>query len=194
MLKVGITGGIGTGKSTVAKIFSILGVPVYEADLRAKVLIEETEIIIAEIKKLLGEESYTKEGKYDKAYVAKKVFQNSDLLHRLNSIVHPAVGRDFEDWISKNATSHYVIKEAAIMGKSSGLDKIIVVTSPTELRISRIQKRDNRTLEQIENIIKNQKTEEQFLSIADYEVKNNEEDFIITQVLRIDKSLRNSKN
>jgi dephospho-CoA kinase len=190
MLKIGITGGIGTGKSTVAKIFAALKIPVYEADYRAKVLIENDTSIIEKIKGLLGEESYFENGKYNKSFVAQKVFDNPDLLKKLNGIVHPAVGKDFTDWANNQRNTPYIIKEAAVMGKNSGLDKIIVVSSPLELRISRIQKRDKRSVEEIEIIIKNQKSEEQFLEISDFEIKNNEQDFIITQVLKIDKILR----
>lgn len=191
MLKVGITGGIGTGKSTVVKVFSTLGIPVYEADYRAKFLIESDTLIVANIKNLLGEESYFENGKYNKSFVAQKVFEDPDLLKKLNGIVHPATLKDFEDWANNQKNTPYLIKEAAIMGKNSGLDKIIVVSSPLDLRISRIQKRDNRTVDQIENIIQNQKSEEQFLEIADFEIKNNESEFILPQVLEIDKILKN---
>lgn len=191
MLKVGITGGIGTGKSTVAKVFFALGIPVYEADHRAKVLIENDKSIISSIKKLLGEESYFENGKYNKGFVAQKVFDNPDLLKKLNGIVHPATLKDFEDWSITQKKTPYLIKEAAIMGKNSGLDKIIVVSSPLDLRICRIQRRDKRTVDQIENIIQNQKTEEEFMAISDFEIKNNEQDFILTQVLKIDRILRN---
>lgn len=191
MLKVGITGGIGTGKSTVARVFSSLSIPVYEADYRAKFLMENDKTIISKIKELLGQEAYLTDGTYNKAYVAQQVFENQELLKNLNAIVHPAVGMDFREWINSQKNVPYIIKEAAIMSKNSGLDKIIVVSSPLNLRVSRIQKRDNRTLDQIENIFQNQKSEEQFLEIADFEIKNNESEFILPQVLKIDQILRN---
>lgn len=191
MLKVGITGGIGTGKSTVAKVFSALGIPVYEADYRAKFLMENDKTIISKIQELLGQEAYLTNGTYNKAFVAQRVFDNQELLKNLNAIVHPAVGMDFVEWVNSQKNAPYIIKEAAIMGKNSGLDKIIVVSSPLDLRISRIQKRDNRTVDQIENIIQNQKSEEQFLEISDFEIKNNESEFILPQVLEIDKILKN---
>lgn len=193
MLKVGITGGIGSGKSTVAAVFAALGIPVYEADERAKALIEEEPVIVSSIKALFGKEAYSPDGKYNKAYVAEKVFQNQDLLQQLNKIVHPAVGKDFEDWASRRHSS-YVIKEAAIMkrdagGRRSGLDRIIVVSSPLPLRIERIKNRDGRSHEQIKNIIRNQKTEEEFLALADYVIRNNEEEFITDQVVKIHERL-----
>ena len=190
MLKVGITGGIGTGKSTVAKIFSSLGIPVYEADYRAKILIENEESVVRRIKDLLGPHAYHSDGSYNKAFVAGKVFDNQELLKSLNAIVHPAVGQDFNNWVSQQSGAPYIIKEAAIMSRGSGLDKIIVVSSPLELRISRIQKRDGRSIQEIQNIINKQKSEEQYIELSDFEVKNNEIDFILPQVLNIDKTLQ----
>ncbi len=190
MLKVGITGGIGTGKSTVARIFSALGVPVYEADQRAKSIIEDDSEVVKKIKGLLGNDAYFSNGKYNKTFVASKVFENQELLKQLNGIVHPAVGEDFENWINQHRQAQYVIKEAAIMGRHSGLDKIIVVTSPLELRIERIKKRDGRSVDEIKKIITNQKTENEFLHLADFVIENNEVDFIIPQVLRINDNLK----
>lgn len=190
MLKVGITGGIGTGKSTVARIFSALGLPVYEADQRAKSIIEDDSEVVKKIKDLLGKDAYFSNGKYNKTFVAGKVFENQELLKQLNGIVHPAVGEDFENWVNQHQQAQYVIKEAAIMGRNSGLDKIIVVTSPLELRIDRIKKRDGRSADEIKKIITNQKTENDFLHLADFLIENNEVDFIIPQVLTIDSSIK----
>ncbi|MCP9762622.1 dephospho-CoA kinase [Lacihabitans soyangensis] len=189
MLKVGLTGGIGSGKSLVAKLFSLLEVPIYESDQRAKWLIEHHETIISEIKELLGDEAYNKEGKYNKEFVSKAVFQNKDLLKKLNQIVHPRVGQDFEDWlIVQNAP--FVIKEAAIMNRNAGLDKIIVVDSPKELKIKRLLIRDtHRNLTEIENILANQKSPEEFLEMADFVINNDEKSLLIPQVLEIYKKL-----
>lgn len=214
MLKVGITGGIGSGKSTVARVFAALGIPVYEADERAKTLIEEDPEIVRQIRVLFGDEAYLPDGKYNKTHVAEKVFRDQRLLQKLNAIVHPAVGKDFEDWASRQS-SPYVIKEAAIMNRNdgspaagrrsdgredagdrsagyqnTGLDRIIVVSSPLALRIERIKNRDGRSQEQIENIIRNQKSEEEFRALADYVISNNEQEFIMEQVLQIDAELR----
>ncbi len=183
MLKVGITGGIGTGKSTVARVFSCLEIPVYVADERARVLTEENAEIVQAIKTLFGEEAYLPDGKYNRPHVSAMVFGHPDLLQKLNAIVHPAVGKDFEEWASRQQ-SPYVLKEAAIMGRNSGLDKIIVVSSPLSLRMERVKMRDGRSEEQIQNIIRNQKSEEEFLALADYVIDNNEQEFIIPQVLK----------
>jgi dephospho-CoA kinase len=189
MLKVGITGGIGSGKSVVAKIFSTLGIPVYESDQRAKWLIEYNKDIVSEIRDLLGNEAYNEDGKYDKVFVSKAVFQNEELLRKLNQIVHPRVRQDFEDWVLlQNAP--FVLKEAAIMSRNAGLDKIIVVYSPKNLRIKRLLKRDtHRNLSEIEKVIANQKTEKEFLEMADFMINNDDKELLIPQVLEVYKKL-----
>jgi dephospho-CoA kinase len=189
MLKVGLTGGIGSGKSLVAKLFSLIGVPIYESDQRAKWLIEHHENIISEIKELLGDEAYNEESKYNKEFVSKEVFQNEELLKSLNQIVHPRVRQDFEEWL-KVQNAPFVIKEAAIMNRNAGLDKIIVVSSPKELRIQRLLKRDiHRNLAEIEKILENQKSPEEFLEMADFVINNDENCLLIPQVLEVYKEL-----
>jgi|694.fasta_scaffold45531_4 dephospho-CoA kinase len=189
MLKVGITGGIGSGKSVVAKIFSTLGIPVYESDQRAKWLIEYNKDIVSEIREFLGNEAYNEDGKYDKVFVSKAVFQNEELLRKLNQIVHPRVRQDFEDWVLlQNAP--FVLKEAAIMRRNAGLDKIIVVYSPKDLRIKRLLKRDtHRNLSEIEKVIANQKTEKEFLEMADFMINNDDKEMLIPQVIEVYKKL-----
>jgi dephospho-CoA kinase len=189
MLKVGITGGIGSGKSVVAKIFSTLGIPVYESDQRAKWLIEYNKDIVSEIREFLGNEAYNEDGKYDKVFVSKAVFQNEELLRKLNQIVHPRVRQDFEDWVLlQNAP--FVLKEAAIMRRNAGLDKIIVVYSPKNLRIKRLLKRDtHRNLSEIEKVIANQKTEKEFLEMADFMINNDDKEMLIPQVIEVYKKL-----
>jgi dephospho-CoA kinase len=189
MLKVGITGGIGSGKSVVAKIFSTLGIPVYESDQRAKWLIEYNKDIVSEIREFLGNEAYNEDGKYDKVFVSKAVFQNEELLRKLNQIVHPRVRQDFEDWVLlQNAP--FVLKEAAIMRRNAGLDKIIVVHSPKDLRIKRLLKRDtHRNLSEIEKVISNQKTEKEFLEMADFMINNDDKEMLIPQVIEVYKKL-----
>lgn len=192
MLRVGITGGIGTGKTTVAKIFSTLGIPVYEADKEAKNLVETNETIRRGVIGLIGEDAYLENGQYNKRLVAEKVFNNQPLLKNLNQVIHPVVINDYLEWVEKQDKNlPYIIKEAAIMDSvHSGVDKIIVVTSPIELRIKRIGIRDQRSRSEIENIIKNQRSEESYLSLADFEIRNNESEFLIPQVIDIDQQLR----
>ncbi len=190
MLKIGLTGGIGVGKSTVSKVFSLLNVPVYEADSRAKFLIEHDLFIVKSIQGLLGDNAYLSDGSYNKSFVAECVFNNKLTLEKLNHIVHPAVALDFEDFCKKNSDKKYILKEAALMNRNQGLDKIIVVTSPLELRICRIKARDTHRKEnQISEIIKNQKSQEEFLEMADFEIRNNDTEMLLPQILEIHRQI-----
>ena len=185
-LKIGLTGGIGSGKSTISKVFSILNIPVYEADVKAKYLIENNQDLLKDIKTLLGPDSYFPNGQYNKVFVAQKVFGNPILLEKLNILVHPRVRADFEKWVLNHSASKMVIKEAAIMKKDNQLDKIIVVVSPVGVRIERILKRDSfRTKEDVYEILKRQKNEKEYLEIADFIIKNDEAHLVIPQVLKI---------
>lgn len=185
-LKIGLTGGIGSGKSIISKVFSILSIPVYEADVKAKYLIENNQDLLKEIKSLLGSDSYFPNGHYNKLFVGQKVFGNPILLEKLNNLVHPRVKEDFEKWVFNHSASKIVIKEAAIMKKDNQLDKIIVVSSPIDIRIERILKRDSfRTKEDIYEILRRQKNEKEFMEIADFVIKNDEAHLVIPQVLKI---------
>ncbi|MDP4185423.1 MAG: dephospho-CoA kinase, partial [Bacteroidota bacterium] len=151
MLKVGITGGIGSGKSLVSEVFSHLGVPIYCADLEAKRLMNESPVIRQKIIEIFGEDIYTFEGPIDRKKMADLVFNSPKLLEYLNSIVHPEVRKDFEQWALLQ-NSAYVIEEAAVLFESGGykyVDLIITVTAPLELRINRVIKRDICTREQV---------------------------------------------
>ncbi|MBB6002076.1 dephospho-CoA kinase [Arcicella rosea] len=183
---IGITGGIGSGKSIICKIFSILGVPIYEADSRAKWLITHNLSLKASIVQLLGENAYKSNGDYHREWVASEVFNNPDLLLQLNALVHPAVHQDAREWIANNQHYSFVLYEAALMkaaGNGSFFDKVIVVTCPLALRIQRVKERDKRSLEEIEAIIARQIPEEERLKIADYIIQNDEKTSLIEQVL-----------
>jgi dephospho-CoA kinase len=187
---IGLTGGIGVGKSTIARVFAIMGIPVYEADSRAKALIATDDDLKNGIKRLFGEEAYLPTGEYNKQLVAKKSFDSPQLLKSLNALVHPAVQQDFRNWVSQKASSEMVIKEAAVMEKSKDLDYIVAVSSPLDLRIKRILKRDqHRTEADILKIIENQRSENYFLSLADYIIYNNDRELIIPQILEILKKI-----
>jgi len=153
-ITVGITGGIGSGKTLICKLFAILGTPIYNADNRAKELINST--LIEPITKAFGSESY-ENGVLNRAYIAKLVFTNQIQLDLLNSIVHPAVAVDFENWVSTHNNSEYVLKEAALLvetGSYKQLDKLIVITAPYQLRVERVKKRDAfRSVQQLTNSI-----------------------------------------
>jgi dephospho-CoA kinase len=189
MLKVGITGGIGSGKSTVARIFSELGIPVYSSDQRAKELITEDADLKNAILNLMGKEAYLSDGTYNRSFVSQRVFQNPEELKLLNALIHPAVGLDFAKWM-ETKSGPYLLKEAAIMKKSPGLDVILWVHSPEELRIQRVMRRDGRTYAQVKRIIESQQSEEEFRSISDFQILNDESTPLLSQVLALDEKLR----
>ena len=190
--RIGLTGGIGSGKSTVAKLFELLQIPVYYADERAKYLMHHHSEVRKAIIALFGEAAYDEQQQLNRSYIASKAFTDKSLLTKLNEIVHPAVFADLEAWYFKQ-NSPYVIKEAALIFETimhQQLDKIIVVTAPEELRIQRLQKRDQSSIEQIKQRMANQLPEAEKLAKADFVVYNDETQFLITQVLAIDEVLR----
>jgi dephospho-CoA kinase len=191
--KVGITGGIGSGKSTVARIFATLGIPVYDADSRAKSVMTTDGILIEQIKKEFGTLAYRASGELDRSLIAALVFQEPDKLKRLNALVHPRVQRDFEKWVSEQPAAPYVLKEAALLyeaGSASQLDAIIVVTAPTDVKVQRVLKRDpHRTSEAVRAIMKNQMPDEEKAKRADYVIRNDESMLVIPQVLDIHQQL-----
>ena len=186
-LKVGITGGIGSGKTTVTKLFNLLGISVYDADTEAKKLMESDADLIDSIKRAFGSGSYIG-SKLDRQFLAKTVFTDETKLEKLNGLVHPAVGRNFEQWAAKS-TEPYIIKEAALLFESRSyteLDFVILVTSPLDIRIARIKRRDpERSNSQIRNIIDKQINVEEAVKLADRIVNNDEETLLIPQVLKL---------
>ncbi|MCL5246185.1 dephospho-CoA kinase [Cellulophaga sp. 20_2_10] len=173
MIIVGLTGGIGSGKSTAAKMFEELGVPVYNSDLEAKKLMNTSVRVQKEIISLLGENAY-KEGVLNRGYIAKKVFASTSLLQELNAIVHPAVRLHFLEW-AKKQKSNYVIQESAIIFENNNqdfYDYIILVTAPIEVRIERILKRDTTTRENILSRIGNQWTDDKKEKMSDFKLIN----------------------
>lgn len=190
---VGITGGIGSGKSIISKFFEILEIPVYYADERAKWLTNNDIQLKKEIKELLGRQAYDENGQYNRKWVAAQVFGNPEVLKMLNQLIHPRVFEDTIQWLKKHQNNPYVVREAALVNsaKESGLDKIIVVTAPLEIRIERIKKRDTqRTEEEIRQIISRQKTDEEFLKLADFEIKNDDKTMLIPQIIKLHQILQ----
>lgn len=190
-LQIGITGGIGSGKSLVCRIFHALGVPVYDADSRAKAVMTTDGILVSAIKKEFGVLSYRKDGSIDREYLAREVFNNAERLKLLNNLVHPRVALDFEYWVNEQK-SNYILKEAALLFEAKSyttMDKVIVVFAPEELRIKRVLQRDlHRTKEQIKEIIQNQLQEEEKLKRADFVIMNDETKLVIPQVLELHRS------
>ena len=188
MKLIGITGGIGSGKSIICKVFTTMGIPIYEADSRAKFLINNDLSLKKSIQNLLGEQAYTPTGEYNRAWVASQVFNNPDLLNQLNALVHPRVREDAENWIQQHSDSPFLLYEAAIMkaaGEGNHFDKVIVVNAPIDLRIKRVQKRDNRSKQEIRDIIARQISDEERLKIADFVIENDEVEPLLEQILKL---------
>lgn len=190
-IKVGLTGGIGSGKTTVARIFMVLGIPVLFADQVSKSLLAEDAGVIQKIKDEFGNETY-KNGIPDRAYIASIVFNDAGKLAVLNSIIHPATIAFADRWMVQQS-SPYAVKEAALIFEANAekhLDYIVGVTAPEELRIQRTMKRDNATKESVLIRMQNQMDEEEKMKRCDFIVYNDEQQLLIPQVLKIDEVLR----
>lgn len=188
MLKIGITGGIGSGKTTVARIFEVLGIPVYYADEAAKKLMVENTALKSAIITAFGNEAY-KDDKLNREFLAATVFNNSEKLQILNSLVHPATIKDAWDWFGKQSAP-YVIKEAALIfesGSQKDLDHVIGVKSPEDIRIQRAMLRDHITNEQVKARMDKQMNEEEKLRLCDSVIINDEQQMVIPQVLALHK-------
>ena len=175
MLKVGITGGIGSGKSTITSLFHDLGVPIYNSDERAKWLLSNDVDLMDQIKILFGQESYSN-NKLNRAHIANIVFQDNDMLKQLNAIVHPLVKIDFENWLLLKKKEPLVIKEAAILIESGAykeLDVLIVVLADKKTRIKRVINRDNVSKEDVEKRMETQISDSERLKFANFSVDNN---------------------
>lgn len=192
MLAVGITGGIGSGKSYICTVFEQLGVKIYYADARAKFLSNNSEEIITQIKSVFGKESFIN-GEYNRAYIASQVFNNTDKLQMLNDIIHPAIEKDYQKWIEKHKYEPYTLKEAAILFESGTyklLDKTILVTAPLDTRIKRVVERDQTTVEAVQNRIKKQWPTEKIIPLADFILENDGKKLILPQIIKLDKKLK----
>lgn len=188
MYKIGVTGGIGSGKSIVCKLFSILGVPVYYADNEAKKLYDSDEDLKIEMIKVFGEKIYPK-GKFDKSILREIVFNNSEKLSIVNSLVHPRIKLHADKWM-KQQHAPYVVKEAALMiesGSFKELDQLVFVYSPEAIRIQRVMLRDDLPDYEIEKRIQSQLLAEEFRKYANWEINNDDKQLVIPQVLDLHK-------
>ncbi|MBK8845317.1 MAG: dephospho-CoA kinase [Bacteroidetes bacterium] len=184
---IGLTGGIGTGKTVVAKIFSMLGADIYNADAAARKLMTEDATIILHIKHLLGALSYNADGSLNRTYVADKIYQDETLRKKLNEIVHPVVIENGKNYVL-SSKHNYVIKEAAILfesGSDAYCDKIILVSSPLEMRINRVMQRDGRNREEVLKVIASQMPEEEKIRKSDFIIYNDEKQSLITQTMQV---------
>ena len=191
-LAIGITGGIGSGKSTVCKIFKLLGVPVFEADNIAKTLINSNSEIRNGLIQLFGKEIYNTDNKVNREMLANLIFSDDYLLEKVNHLVHPAVRNEFLNWMKlQNAT--YAIHEAAILFESGFykmMDYTILVTSPENMRIDRVCKRENISPEMVRSRMEKQWTDEEKRKLASVELVNDNKNLLIPQILEIDKKIK----
>lgn len=186
LFRLGVTGGIGSGKSSVCKVFRLLGIPVFAADEEARLIMENDKGLILRLNSLTGYDLY-KSGSLDRVLLASIIFNNGKLLEKVNSLVHPIVFEHFNYWVEKQS-SPYVIMEAAILvesGASSLVDKIAVVVAPVEERIQRVIQRNDLTREQVLERINNQMSDETRLKSSHYVINNSENDMLIPAVLSL---------
>lgn len=191
MLKVGITGGIGSGKSTVCRVFEWLGIPVYYADERAKWLMTHDPDLRKEIIGLFGAGAFLPDGSLNRVHIAALAFRDAGLLQRLNGLVHPAVHRDGEAW-HQAQVAPYTLREAALLYESGGyrlVDKMIVVTAPAELRIRRVMARDNVERTAVEARMAKQWPEEEKVALADFVIRNDEQTAILPRIVEVHRRL-----
>ncbi len=173
---IGITGGIGSGKTTVSKLIEEAGFPVYYSDSRAKTIVNDNPQLQQQIKELLGQNAYDENGLYDRKYVSELVFEDQNLLLRLNSLIHPAVKLDFQNWITQQTTP-FVFKETALLFELKLHEtcyKSILVTADDNCRLKRVMDRDDRTYREVETIMLKQMPEKDKLKFADFIIFNNE--------------------
>jgi len=190
MKKIGITGGIGSGKTYVASVFKSLGIPIFNADIQAKKIMTSSRKLIKLLKEEFGNDIY-KDSDLNKEKLASIVFSNSDKLQKLNSLVHPIVKEEFNNWCKKQ-TSPYVIKEAAILFESNshiGLDAVICVSAPLDLRMRRLLNRDDYSKKEIKKRIENQISQEEKEKLSDYIIVNDEKDLLLPKIIKFHKEL-----
>ena len=188
---VGITGGIGSGKTTVCKVFEQLGIPVYNADNSAKRLLDTDSILMNNVCLLFGNNIYV-QGKLDRTELASIVFSDTEKLRQLNELVHPTVATDFKQWTDRQ-NGDIVIKEAAILFETGGykaLDTTILIHAPENIRIERVMKRDGVSSKEVKARMNNQWPEQRKMELADHIIENHNGNLIIPQVLRILETLR----
>ena len=187
--KIGLTGGIGSGKTLISKAFSLLNIPIFLSDLEAKKLYDDPDIK-TQVIKLLGQNSY-KDNKLNREFVGKSVFAEAKKLEQLNNIIHPAVRQRFTNWVSEQS-SPYVIQESALIfetGIAPLFDYTILVTAPEEVRLDRVTHRDNSTRDQVIARMNHQLSDEKKIAQADYIIINDGKEFIIPQIIEVHRQL-----
>ncbi|TWR27221.1 dephospho-CoA kinase [Mucilaginibacter achroorhodeus] len=199
MLKVGITGNIGSGKTTGCKVFEVLGIPVFYADEAAKKVMIEDDVLIDAIKAAFGNEAYYEDGSLNRKHIGGIVFNDKQRLEELNALVHPAVFRAFDVWVEEQADAPYVLKEAAILFESGSYkkcDRSILVAAPLDIRIDRVMKRDGVTADEVKSREARQYPQEKKMELADDIIINDDSELVIPQMLKLHElylSLANNK-
>jgi dephospho-CoA kinase len=189
-MKIGITGGIGSGKTTVCRVFNIIGIPVFSADAEARKIMNTDNEIIEKIMTIAGKDIYSS-GSLNRAELARKIFNSEKLLKKINSIVHPVVFENFKLWVN-SVSGAYVIMEAAVLFESRAnelVDKVITVVAPVEERIERVVRRNKLTREQVLDRIKNQMDDKDKILLSDYIINNSENEMIIPVIFKIHKEI-----
>ncbi|MEZ5072820.1 MAG: dephospho-CoA kinase [Bacteroidales bacterium] len=192
MIHVGLTGGIGSGKSLVGSVLKALGVPVYEADFRSKQLLEQETGLVEGVVDLFGSGAY-QDGRLNRFYVAEKAFGDASLLQKLNALVHPRVREDYLSWREEQHGVPYTVEEAAILfesGAARWVDRVLVVTAPEALRIRRVMERDGVDEAAVRSRLRQQWTEEERLAQADDLLNNDEKNMLLPQILSWDATIR----
>lgn len=194
---IGITGGIGSGKSIVCKVFALLGVPIYESDSKAKYLMNNDDYLIKTLKKTFGNEIYNDKKELNRTFIIENVLIDNQKTLLLNSIVHPKVAQDFIDWQNKHQNYDYLLNESALLFESGSykrMNKVITVFAPLEIRKKRINSRDKqRTEQEIDNIIKKQLPEEEKKERADFTIENDDKKALLPQILQLHYLFRHLK-
>ncbi len=189
MIKVGITGNIGSGKTTVSRVFEILGVPVFYADTEARNVMVEDAVLMAGIKDTFGNDAYFTDGSLNRKYIAGIVFNDAALLAELNALVHPATFRAFDNWLAKiSPGTPYILKEAALLFESDSYkmcDETLLISAPWDLRLKRVMQRDGVTEQEVESREAKQMPEPAKAKLAGYSLKNDDTVLVIPQVLAL---------
>ena len=195
MYQIGVTGGIGSGKTLVCSILKILGIPVYNADREARRMLNTHPVLQEGVMGLLGKEAY-RDGQLDRAYVESRVFGDREMLEKLNNLIHPAVREDFRNWVSGCSGVPYVVKEAAILFESGAnrlLDLTVLIYAPSDLRIRRVMERDQVTREDVKRRMMHQMDDEEKRILADEIIVNDDREMLIPQIVALHEKIINRK-
>lgn len=195
-IKLAITGSIGSGKSVVSRMMNVLGVPVYDCDVNAKRLMTDDGFIISELKRMFGDECYEDDGTLNRQYIASRIFTDKENIKRVNSLVHPVVKRDFEEWAVRQESSVVAVETAILYesGMIEAVDKVLVVWADRETAISRTIQRSGMNRIQVENRMNNQMSVDDLLLMSDYSLYNDGDEPLLPRVMSVVEELKNISN